>query len=177
MLVRSMGQTLISPVVRQIFKNSNRAHFPTQRLVFSTEASSGGPAWATKDQLSRVELGLTEKLAGVEIRLSEKIAKTSTELSEKITKEVSGVEIRLSEKIAKTSTELTEKLAGVEIRLSEKIAKGNSDLLVAIERQNTHQEKFKRRVYVMIVGLFTSGVAYASRDRLLLAASSFNTKS
>ena len=129
MLVRSMGQTLISPVVRQIFKNSNRAQFPTQRLGFSTEASSGGPAWATKDQLSRVELGLTEKLAGVEIRLSEKIAK------------------------------------------------GNSDLLVAIERQNTHQEKFKRRVYGMIVGLFTSGVAYASRDRLLLAASSFNTKS
>ena len=155
MLVRSMGQTLISPVVRQIFKNSNRAQFPTQRLGFSTEASSGGPAWATKDQLSRVELGLTEKLAGVEIRLSEKIAKTSNELSEKITKEVSGVEIRLSEKIAK----------------------GNSDLLVAIERQNTHQEKFKRRVYGMIVGLFTSGVAYASRDRLLLAASSFNTKS
>ena len=65
-----------------------------------------------------------------------------------------------------------EKMSKCHTDLSERISKGNSDLLVAIERQNTHQEKFKRRVYGMIVSLFASGLAYVNRDRLLLAATS-----
>ena len=96
-------------------------------------------ALATKDQLHRVELGLTKEISGVESRLTEKFAKEISGVRDGLTKEISGLESRLTEtftrEISGVREGLTKELSGVR----EQIEKNQSILLVAIQGQNKRE--------------------------------------
>ena len=66
--------------------------------------------------------------------------------------QITGVEMRLIEKIAKSHIDLSEKIGNV---------------LTAVEKQNTGNERFKKRIYTMIGGFAATFIGYANRDRLV----------
>ena len=105
-------------------------------------------ALATKDQLHRVELGLTKEISGVR---------------EGLTKEISGVREGLTKEISGVREGLTKEISGVR----EQIEKNQSILLVSIQGQNTKFEAFKLHIYKLIGGVAAAVIGYANRDRLL----------
>jgi hypothetical protein len=109
-------------------------------------------ALATKDQLHRVELGLTKEISGVREGLTKEISGVESRLTEKFTRELSGVR-----------EGLTKEISGVR----EQIEKNQSILLVAIQGQNTKFEAFKLHIYKLIGGVAAAVIGYANRDRLL----------
>ena len=44
--------------------------------------------------------------------------------------------------------------------------KQNTALLTAVEKQNTGNERFKKRVYTLLGGFAATFIGYANRDRL-----------
>ena len=164
MLVSSVCQRALPIVSRHlthVLKHTPKNQPPL--LVRYTHSENNNVALATQEHLHQVQLGLNDKISGVETKLTKEIAGVEMRLSEKFTKEIAGVE-----------TKLTKEITGVEMRLIEKIAKSHIDLsekignvLTAVEKQNTGNERFKKRIYTMIGGFAATFIGYANRDRLV----------
>ena len=120
-------------------------------------------ALATKDQLHRVELGLTRDISGVREGLTKEISG----VREGLTKEISGVESRLTEKFTREISGVREGLSKEISGVREQIEKNQSILLVAIQGQNTKFEEFKLHIYKLMGGVAAAVIGYANRDRLL----------
>ena len=127
-------------------------------------------ALATKDQLHRVELGLTREISGVREGLTKEISG----VREGLTKEISGVESRLTEKFTREISGVREQIEKNQSILlvaiqgqNTKIEQNQSILLVAIQGQNTKFEAFKLHTYKLIGGVAVAVIGYANRDRLL----------
>jgi len=187
MFVSQVCQRPIALMAKPVFSKVSKQRLPNSAMITRlTHTEKNHVALATQEQLHKVQLGLNDKIAGLETKLIEKIAGVETRLTEKFTKEIAGVETRLTEKftkeIAGVETRLTEKftkeIAGVETRLTEKISKshtelsekivtGQAQLLTAIEKQNTGNERFKKRIYTLFGGLAATFMAYANSERLI----------
>ena len=138
MLVSSVCQRALPIVSRHL--THVLKHTPKNQpplLVRYTHSENNNVALATQEHLHQVQLGLNDKISGVETKL---------------TKEITGVEMRLIEKIAKSHIDLSEKIGNV---------------LTAVEKQNTGNERFKKRIYTMIGGFAATFIGYANRDRLV----------
>ena len=96
-------------------------------------------ALATKDQLHRVELGLTKEISGVESRLTEKFAKEISGVREGLTKEISGLESRLTEnftrEISGVREEFAKEISGVRDGLTKEISGLESRLTETFTRE------------------------------------------
>ena len=175
MLVSSVCQRALPIVSRHlthVLKHTPKNQPPL--LVRYTHSENNNVALATQEHLHQVQLGLNDKISGVETKLTKEIAGVEMRLSEKFTKEIAGVETKLTKEIAGVETKLTKEIIGVEMRLIEKIAKSHIDLsekignvLTAVEKQNTGNERFKKRIYTMIGGFAATFIGYANRDRLV----------
>ena len=149
MLVSSVCQRALPIVSRHlthVLKHTPKNQPPL--LVRYTHSENNNVALATQEHLHQVQLGLNDKISGVETKLTKEIAGVET----KLTKEITGVEMRLIEKIAKSHIDLSEKIGNV---------------LTAVEKQNTGNERFKKRIYTMIGGFAATFIGYANRDRLV----------
>jgi len=157
MFVSQVCQRPIGLMARPVFSKASKQLLPNLAMITRlTHTEKNHVALATQEQLHNVQLGLNDKIAGVETKLIEKIAGVETRLTEKFTKEIAGVETRLTEKISKSHTDL-----------SEKIVTGQAQLLTAIEKQNTGNERFKKRIYTLFGGLAATFMAYANSERLI----------
>jgi len=157
MFVSQVCQRPIALMAKPVFSKVSKQRLPNSAMITRlTHTEKNHVALATQEQLHKVQLGLNDKIAGLETKLIEKIAGVETRLTEKFTKEIAGVETRLTEKISKSHTEL-----------SEKIVTGQAQLLTAIEKQNTGNERFKKRIYTLFGGLAATFMAYANSERLI----------
>jgi len=103
----------------------------------SSELVSNREPLATRDQLHRVELGLSKEISGVREGLS---------------KEISGAREGLSKQIS-----------GVREQMKE----NQAELLVAIQSQNTMFESFKLHIYKLIGSFVVGAIGFVNRDKLL----------
>ena len=153
MFVSQVCQRPIALMAKPVFSKVSKQRLPNSAMITRlTHTEKNHVALATQEQLHKVQLGLNDKIAGLETKLIEKIA---------------GVETRLTEKISKSHTELSEKISKSHTELSEKIVTGQAQLLTAIEKQNTGNERFKKRIYTLFGGLAATFMAYANSERLI----------
>jgi len=168
MFISQVCQRPIALMAKPVFSKVSKQRLPNSAMITRlTHTEKNHVALATQEQLHKVQLGLNDKIAGLETKLIEKIAGVETRLTEKFTKEIAGVETRLTEKISKSHTELSEKISKSHTELSEKIMTGQAQLLTAIEKQNTGNERFKKRIYTLFGGLAATFMAYANSERLI----------
>jgi len=172
MFISQVCQRPIALMAKPVFSKVSKQRRPNSAMITRlTHTEKNHVALATQEQLHKVQLGLNDKIAGLETKLIEKIAGVETRLTEKFTKEIAGVETRLTEKftkeIAGVETRLTEKISKSHTELSEKIVTGQAQLLTAIEKQNTGNERFKKRIYTLFGGLAATFMAYANSERLI----------